>query len=502
MRPILTPDEAAALDAATQARGIPAATLMERAGHAVARAAVALAGGRYGRRVTVVCGAGNNGGDGFVAARVLHGWGVAVTVVAVGGPATRVPAASARRAAEELGVPVLRLDGDVLARELARSDAAVDAIVGIGFRGPARDAVAAAIVALDAGACPVLAVDVPSGLDAGTGAIAGPVVRADATVTFGSLKTGLVAAPETAGPVDVAEIGFPDDLIPDGCCLVEAGDVADVLPRRDRAAHKREAVVVVIGGSRVMPGAAALAASAAMRGGAGLVQVAVPAGILPVLEVLVPSATFLPLPETADGALAGDDGSLAAALDRAHAVVLGPGAGRDPSTAAWIRATLASLALPTVLDADGLAAFVDAPLSAGAGGLVLTPHVAECRRLLRSDDPRPDSDRIGAARVLAARTGAVALLKGPGTVVATPDGRATVNPTGGPTLATAGSGDVLAGLIGALLARGLAPRDAAVAGAFVHGLAGDRAAASRGDGATAADLADAIPGAFAEVRAA
>lgn len=502
MRPILTPTEAAALDAAARDRGIDAASLMDRAGHAVARAAIALAGGRYGRRVTVVCGAGNNGGDGFVAARLLHGWGVAVTVVAVGGPTTREPAASARRAAEEAGVRVLPLAGDVLARELARSDAAVDAIVGIGFRGPARAEVASAITMLDAGACPVLAVDVPSGLDGDTGATPGPVVRADATVTFGALKTGLVAAPEATGPVEVADIGFPPDLVPDALGLAEACDVAELLPRRDRAAHKREAVVVVIGGSRTMPGAVALAASAAMRGGAGFVQVAVPVGILPVLEALVPTATFLPLAETDDGAIAGDGDALAEALGRADAVVLGPGAGRDPATSAWIRSTLAALEIPTVLDADGLAAFVGRPLVAGAGGLVLTPHAGECARLLGPDDPRPDTDRLGAARALAARTGAVTLLKGAGTLVATADGRVTVNPTGGPELATAGTGDVLAGLIGALLARGCTPRDAAVAGAYVHGLAGDRAGAVLGEGATAADVAAAIPAAIAEVRAA
>ena len=502
MRPILTPEEAAALDAAAHGRGIAAETLMERAGHAVARAAVALAGGRYGRRVTVVCGAGNNGGDGFVAARLLHAWGIAVTVVAVGGPATREPAASARRSAEGAGVRVLPLDGAVLARELARSDAAVDAIVGIGFRGPARDDVADAIVALDAGACPVLAVDVPSGLDAATGSTSGPVVRADATVTFGALKVGLIAAPEAAGPVEVADIGFPADLVPDRLGLVEPADVAERIPRRSRAAHKREAVVVVIGGCRTMPGAAALAASAAMRAGAGLVQVAAPVGVLSVLESLVPTATFLPLPETTEGTIAGDGAALTDALGRADAVVLGPGAGRVAATVAWIRATLARLAVPAVLDADGLAAFVGEPLTAGPAGLVLTPHAGECARLLVPGELGPDADRVGAARALAARTGAVTLLKGSGTVVATPDGRATVNPTGGPSLATAGTGDVLAGAIGALLARGLAPRDAAIVGAYVHGLAGDRVAASLGEGATAEDVVAAIPAAIAEVRAA
>ena len=502
MRPILTAAEAAELDAAARGRGIDAATLMDRAGHAVARAAVALAGGRYGRRVTVVCGAGNNGGDGFVAARLLHSWGVAVSVVAVGGTTTREPAASARRAAEEAGVRVLPLAGDVLARELARSDAAVDAIVGIGFRGPARAEVATAIGTLDASACPVLAVDVPSGLEGDGGATSGPLVHADATVTFGALKTGLVAAPAATGPVEVADIGFPPDLVPDGLGLVETVDVAGLLPRRDRVAHKREAVVVVIGGSRTMPGAVALAASAAMRGGAGLVQIAVPACILPVVEALVPVATFLPLPETPEGAIADGDGALAEALGRAHAVVLGPGAGRDPITSAWIRATLATLGAPAVLDADGLAAFVGHPLAAGPAGLVLTPHAGECLRLLGPDDPHPDADRIGAARALAARTGAATLLKGAGTVVATADGRATVNPTGGPELATAGTGDVLAGLIGALLARGRSPRDAAVAGAYVHGLAGERVAETLGEGATASDVVAAIPAAIAEVRAA
>lgn len=502
MRPVITPAEAAALDAATRARGVDAATLMERAGHAVARAALALAGGRYGRRITVVCGAGNNGGDGFVAARLLRSWGVSVTVVTVGAPTTREPAASARRYAEAAGVCVMAFGSGSLVRELERSDAAVDAVAGIGFTGSPRGEVASAIAALDEAPCPVLAVDVPSGLDDQVDAGTWVGVHADATVTFGALKTPLVNGQGWTGPVEVVDIGFPEDLIPDGLGMVEESDIVASLPHRSRDAHKRDAVVLVIGGSSMMPGAIALAASGAMRGGAGLVHVAVPEEIVPVLASLVPSATFVALPQTESGGIAGDGAAFRDVLAGADAVVIGPGAGRDEVTVRWIRGLVASLEVPAVLDADGLWAFVGASLAAGPAGLVCTPHVGEAARLLGTDGPSPQTDRVGAARALSARTGAVVLLKGPGTVVSSPDGPTTVNTTGGPALATGGTGDVLAGLIGAMLARGLTPRAAAMVGAYVHGLAGDILATRVGDSATAEDLASALPVALAELSAA
>lgn len=503
MRPIITPAEVVALEAAAFARGIDAATLMERAGHAVARAALALAGGRYGRRITVVCGGGNNGGDGFVAARLLRSWGVAVSVVTVGEPTTREPAASARRAAVAAGVWLSPFADGSLARELERSDAAVDAVVGMGFAGPARGEVASAIAALDDSTCPVLAVDVPSGLDDGVGrAEERMAVHADATVTFGALKTSLLARSDRTGPVEVVDIGLPADEVPGGLCLVEASDVASLLPHRAPYAHKRDAVVILIGGSLIMPGAIALAASGAMRGGAGLVRVAVPSEIVPVLASLVPSATFIAMPQTDTGGIAGDGGSFREALADADSVVIGPGAGRHEATARWIRGLVTSLEVPAVLDADGLWAFTGESLAAGSAGLVCTPHAGEAARLLGPSDPSPDNDRVGAARILSSRTGAVVLLKGAGTVVSSPNGLTTVNPTGGPSLATAGTGDVLSGLIGAMLARGLAPDAAAMVGAYVHGLAGDILAARVGESATAEDLSSAIPAALAELSAA
>lgn len=502
MRPILTAAEAAAAEAAALARGVEASTLMERAGHAVARAALALAGGRYGRRITVVCGGGNNGGDGFVAARLLRSWGVSVTVVTVGAPTTREPAASARRDAEAAGVNVVPFGSGSIGRELERSDAAVDAVVGIGFSGPARGEVASAISALDGATCPVLAVDVPSGLDDSVGAEAPVAVHADATVTFGALKTSLVSGSDLTGPVEVVDIGLPADEVPDGLCLVEASDVVSLLPRRSRRAHKRDAVVMVVGGTLTMPGAIALAASGAMRGGAGLVRLAVPAGLVQSLAPLVPSATFVAMPQTETGGIEGDGASFREALADADAVVIGPGAGRHDATARWIRELVGAVGMPAVLDADGLWAFAGESLEAGRAGLVCTPHVGEAARLLGPSDPSPETDRVGAARTLSSRTGAVVLLKGPGTIVSSPGGRTTVNPTGGPSLATGGTGDVLAGLIGALLARGLAPDDAGMVGAYVHGLAGDILAARIGESATAEDLASSIPVALAELSAA
>ncbi len=509
MRPILSPAQAAELDRASQARGIAAVDLMERAGREVARVAASVAGGVYGRRAVVVCGKGNNGGDGLVAARYLSRWGVRVTVLALEDLRDlREPAATNVARLAGTDVRVRPFSRSSLARELARADVAIDAIFGTGFRGMPEEEWAAAIDGLDEGGAPVVAVDVPSGVNGETGAVEGEAVWADVTVTFGALKTGVALLPgaERAGVVEVVDIGFPPDLLESDLWLVEASDVAAVLPTRDLETHKRETgVVVVVGGSRSMTGAVCLAAAAAARVGAGLVRVAVPGGILPVVQSLVREATFVPLPETEEGTVsrAAAD-ALAEPLATADAVALGPGMSRHEETASWIRETVHGSPIPMVLDADGLNAFAGraSELAARRSDLVLTPHAGEFARIVGVGSRDVGADRVGHVRALAAGSEATVLLKGTRTLVGTPEGHVRVNPTGGPYLATGGTGDVLTGAIAGLLARGLPPVDAASAGAFLHGRAGALAASRTGEATTAGDVLDHLALALREVHGA
>lgn len=505
MRPVLTPAEAGALDRESQARGITAESLMENAGREVASAAVRLAGGAYGRRAVVVCGKGNNGGDGLVAARHLDRWGLRVTVVMLEpGQDLREPAATNLARLAHTTVRVRPFAAGRLARELARADVAVDAVFGTGFRGVPEDAFAEAIEALRDAGVPVVAVDIPSGVNGETGAVEGVAVPAAITVTFGAAKPGVVLLPGAglAGVVEVADIGFPHDLIRGDVSVVEAGDVASWLPRRAAETHKRAAgFAVVIGGSRLMTGAVSLMARAAYRSGAGLVAAAVPEGILPVVQGDVREAVFASLPETARGTAAGASERLTQILTEADAVAIGPGMTTDEETSAWIRGLVRSNESPIVLDADGLNAFAGRASELGErrAELALTPHAGEFARLVGLSAGEVEADRIGHVRKLAAETRAVVLLKGTRTLVGTPDGQVRVNPTGGPFLASGGTGDVLTGMIAGLLARGLAPADAASAAAYIHGVAGALASKLAGDGTTAGDVLDRIPRALLEV---
>jgi ADP-dependent NAD(P)H-hydrate dehydratase / NAD(P)H-hydrate epimerase len=507
MKPVLTPDEAGALDRETQARGVSAEALMERAGRAVARGATDLMGGAYGRRAVVVCGKGNNGGDGLVAARHLARWGVRVAVVTLEPLGDlRAPAATnAERLGEAPSIRVLPFSDATLGRELARADVAVDAIFGTGFRGFPEDEWAEAIESMNASPVPIVAVDIPSGVNGATGAVDGEAVRADLTVTFGAAKVGAVLLPgaELAGAVRVVDIGFPDELVRARTFLTEPADVATVLPERPVDTHKRAAgVLVVVAGSRGMTGAVRLIAEGAGRVGAGLIQVAVPAGILPIVQTELVEATFVPLPET-------DAGTVAAAaidpllerLEGADALAIGPGLSTDEETAGLVRELVGVCPVPLVLDADGLNAFTGrgGQLADRKSDAVLTPHAGEFARISGIPARELGIDRLGHARSLAAETQAVTLLKGSRTLVVTPDGVARVNPTGGPVLATAGSGDVLTGAIGGLLARGMSPVDAAWAGAYLHGLAGILAGRETGEGTVASDVAAHLPQAVARV---
>lgn len=507
MIPILTPAESAELDRESAARGVTVAELMESAGLAVARAAMAIAGGVYGRRAVVVCGKGNNGGDGLVAARHLERSGMGVRVVLLADPAQfrGEPRATFRRFAETGGVWRPYAEHG-LRREIGRADVVVDALFGTGFRGPPEGDFVRAIELINDAAGSVVAVDIPSGVEGETGQVRGAAVFADATVTFGGLKPGLVFHPgaEHAGHVEVADIGFPADLVRSDLWLVEAADVAPMLPSRPADSHKRASgVVLVVAGSRTMTGAAALTAGAAYRAGAGLVTLAVPQGILPVVEAAISEATFLPLPETGDGTV--DEAAASLLLERlqdVQAMAMGPGLSTNRSTAELVRRLVAETPVPLVLDADGLNAFAGrgSLLSERRSEALITPHAGEFGRLTGLSSGEVLEDRVGHARKAAAECRCAVLLKGSRTVVAEPAGRVRVNPTGGPSLATGGTGDVLTGAAAALLARGLGPADAGVLAAYVHGVAGRMAASELGEGAVASDVMVRLPRAIAALE--
>ena len=481
---VLTAEDVRRQDAASEARGIPVSTLMANAGYAVARAARGMLGGTYGKRVVVVCGKGNNAGDGLVAGRILSSWGAACTAVLLGGDGFGGPALGAyERFPGRFAAP------RDLERELGRADLAIDAIFGVGLsRAPEENAVfGSAVEALSRGDRPVLAIDLPSGIDADTGRVVGlRAVRARRTVALGGLKPGLLFEPgrSHAGVVEVADIGVPEQLRGATILALQDADVRAAVPSRRASANKREVgTVLLIVGSQGLPGAAALAAAGSVHGGAGLTIVAAPASVVPTIVARVPEVTAIALPETGDGTIDPKATELIRPrLKEFHVAALGPGLSTHPATAELVRALVTELDMPAVLDADALTALKGSAdlIVARSKPTVLTPHTRELSRLLGVAVEAIDGDRLRAARDAADRLACVVLLKGPGTLIASPDATTYLNPTGGPALAQGGTGDVLTGLTAALIAQDLTsdeprgPHLITAAAAWLHGRAGDR----------------------------
>ena len=494
MKPLLAPEEMAEADERTIAAGTPAEALMERAGRAVAQRAIALAGGRYGKRAAVVCGVGNNGGDGFVVARLLAAAGMGVRCFTVDPP--REPRGAAAIALQRLrtaGGTMLPFDPTWL----QRADVIVDAIFGTGFRGTAEGDAAKAIGAMNEASSPVLSVDIPSGVEGATGRAEGAAVEARATIVMQAQKVGTAVGrgAALAGDVEVVDIGI--GVKGAGAWMAESSDVARRLPRRMVDAHKRSGgSVVSIGGSAGMSGAAILAARAAARAGAGYVTAGVTAAVEPILSGMLPEVLTVTGPGDALGPSAMQ--AFAPALERADAVAIGPGLGTGDAQAGLLDALVPAVEVPVVIDADGLNLLAgrEAGLKDRAGPTVLTPHPGELGRLSGTGVDEVQCDRLRSARDAAARYDCVVLLKGHRTVVARPDGTVVVVPTGGPELATAGTGDVLTGVVAALLAAGLDPFDAAWSAAYVHGAAGSLASRTLGvNGVVAWDVAEELPAA-------
>ena len=493
-----TAAEMRALDRHTlDALGVPGELLMESAGQAIVAQALRLLDSTHGE-VWCHCGSGNNGGDGFVVARLLRLRGVTARIVLVGDRARFTPEAAANFArAERVGVRLAK-------GAPPRGSVIVDAIFGTGLSRRVAGTAARAIRRINASrpACRVLAVDVPSGIDSDTGQALGAAVEADLTVTLGLPKLGLSQEParSLAGMIVVARIGIAD-AAPGVSVAAECwtrSAAARALPARPRSGHKGTfGHVLIAGGSRGKAGAAALAARGAARGGAGLVTIACPRSQSPILQRASLEAMTAPLAESKYGAFAREavEELLALARERS-ALVLGPGCGRAADTRAALRAFALGAPGPLVLDADGLVAFEGhlSELGTRRAPTLLTPHPGEAGLLLGLTPKQVNAARPAQARALAAQSGAIVVLKGAGTVIAEPGGKIVVNATGGPILGTGGTGDVLAGLIGALLAQRVPAFEAAALAAFVHGAAGDLVAARRGSrGALASEIADAIP---------
>lgn len=466
---------------AVNCMGVPGRALMESAGRSVAEVA---AGRVESGRMVFLCGPGSNGGDGLVAARLLkeRGYPVAVLLMAED---SRLVGDSARALilAREAGVSVVKVTTEAelaAARQmLCESGLVVDALLGTGSRGPPRDLMGTAVEWLQEIKAPVLAVDIPTGVDSDTGQVAGPAVQAVATVTMGLLKTGMLFHPgcELVGKLMVADIGLPRELVvsPEGGVeILESGDLATYLPKIKSTVHKTECGrILVVAGSTGMTGAAALCCAAALRVGAGLVYLAIPDHLNGVLEAMLPETITIPVPSR-DGMHCREAlETLRGLLSRVDVVVLGPGLGRGAGPAELVPALLSSWRGPLVLDADGL--FYLPSGMTHSSDVVLTPHMGEMARLSGCSADFLETNRLSAARLEASRRRATVVLKGVPTVVTQAGATTGVNLTGNAGLATGGSGDVLSGTIAGFMAQGAGSFRAAMAGAFVHGVAADLA---------------------------
>jgi ADP-dependent NAD(P)H-hydrate dehydratase / NAD(P)H-hydrate epimerase len=492
LNPLYDADGMRAVDRwAIEEIGVPSLELMESAGRAVAEAVAEVA---IDGPVRVVCGKGNNAGDGLVAARHLKEMGYEVEALLLW-PADEL-SGDAAASLERFGAE--HVEGD-LGPRLADSGAAVDAIFGTGFAGEPRDPARAAIEAIGECGAPVVACDVASGVDASSGEVAGAAVVAELTVSFHAAKLGHLIAPGKwhTGALRVAPIGIPDGAPGEPAGGTIGAAVLGLAPRRGARSTKfSSGQVTIAGGSRGLAGAVQMASRAAIRAGAGYATVAVPADLEPVFEAGQPEVMSVGCPG-GDGCLAPASAKpLLRAFERAAAGVLGPGLGRDPASIELAREVLPKIGASLVLDADGLNAFAGelGRIAARGAPTVLTPHAGELGRLLDRSSDEVSAQRLAAAREAARASQAIVVLKGDDTIV-TDGERVAVNSLSAPGLATAGTGDVLSGVVAALLARGLEPFSAACAAVLAHARAGRDAAQRIGaaESVIATDVIDSIP---------
>lgn len=512
---VVTAEEMREIDRVSiEGYGIPSIVLMERAGLSVVKRINEF----YGKscRVVVLSGGGNNGGDGLVIARVLHneGWDVRVYLLSSLERLNR-DCRVQYEIAERMGVRIY-VKKTPQSRDL-KGAVIVDAITGTGLNRPLKDDIVRLAERLNSSSTPVVAVDIPTGISASTGEVMGTAVRADLTVTFGLPKVGHLFSPgvDFTGRLFVEDIGFPPGLLNRDALkveLIEPSMVRTLLPCRERDSHKGDyGHILVVGGSRGKTGAPLLAAGAALRSGAGLVTIAVPDGVVDSVSSAVLEEMTLPLPSTAGGSVSKE--AVGAVVDfiheKADVLAIGPGLGRDVGTVEFALKVIEASTVPVVADADALYAFSTLEykdllrfLNKLRSPLVLTPHYGEMSRLIKRGISEIKRKRIAAAKGFSTDTGCCLILKGAPTIVAAPEGNCFINSTSNPGMATAGTGDVLTGIVAALIGQGLSPLQASVSGVYIHGFSGDLARDEAGEySLTAGMVIESLPDAFKELIA-
>jgi|Deesub1362A_J573_1020465.scaffolds.fasta_scaffold01192_11 NAD(P)H-hydrate epimerase len=508
--------------------GIAGTVLMERAGLAVVRRINELfPRGVDGsiqdqeRRIIVLCGGGNNGGDGLVVARMLHNQGMDVRTFLTADPEDlKGDARINYNAAIRFGVKVYPMSRFLShhASRITHHDIIVDALLGTGLNKDVREPLRSVIERVNKSSSVVISIDIPSGISSDNGQVMGTAIKADYTVTFGLPKRGHLLYPgaEYTGRLFVEDIGFPSGLLMSKrimANLVEQDDVVRLIPERPRYSHKGTyGHVLLVAGSKGKTGAGIMAARASLRTGAGLVTIGVPEGVINVFQSKVTEEMTLPLPDKGNGTLSRKavEPILGFLKKRANVLAIGPGISVDDEIRELVRTLILNVDVPVVIDADGLNAIADGAgtLRKARAPLILTPHPGEMVRLVRGTIKHGHQDtelttrdiereRIDIAVSFARKTSTYVVLKGVPTVTATPDGEAFLNPTGNPGMAKAGTGDVLTGIIAGLIAQGLSPVDASIAGVYIHGLAGDISSERKGVySMVASDIIRAIPQAF------
>ena len=511
---VVTSAEMRRLDELTIQGGTPGHVLMERAGSGATAMLLAQFPHVRRRRVAICAGKGNNGGDGFVMARLLRRKGVRAEVLLFGKQAdVRGDAARALKALRGTSVPVRELvtnsDMSTLPDLVADTALIVDAVFGTGLNAAVEGRYADVLHVMNASGIPVFAVDIPSGLDADRGGPLGVAVQAEATATFGFAKVGQVIYPgiDYVGTLGVVDIGIAPaaiEAVQPRTQLLEPAGVACLVPVRVADAHKGSCGhVLVVAGSRGRTGAALLAAHASCRTGAGLTTLAGPASLNAILSSGVPEAMTATLPDI-DGLVRFDEARMRAVLEGKTAVIVGPGIGTHDDAQKLVRFLLREIDLPTVVDADALTCVArdTSVLTQARAAAVLTPHPGEMARLLQSATAAVQADRVATGRKFATQHRCVVVLKGARSVIAAADGSVWINPTGNPGMASGGMGDALSGMLGALLAQGLSPAEAARLGVYLHGEVADHVAETRGQiGLLASDVIEGVPAGITRLRA-
>ncbi len=517
---VVTTQEMREIDRKTIASGVPSLELMENAGRSVARAIKSHYAPLRGKRVSIFCGKGNNGGDGLVVARLLvkERTRIRVFLLARKEELKKDPKINLRRALKE-GIETIEIDTSQrlkrFGQEIKESDLIVDAILGTGIKGAAQGLEAQTIEFINTLEKPVVSVDIPSGVEGSTGKVSGEAVRADLTITFGLPKIGLVVYPgaEYVGELEVACIGIPKKFLEDKRIkvnLITKEEVSSYLKPRRPDTHKGTyGHLFVIAGSIGMTGAATLASRGAslcfgaLRSGVGLVTLGIPESLNEIMEIKLTEGMTLPLPETKKKTLSlKGEKKIIEFSKKVDALALGPGLSTNKETQRLVRDLIRRISLPMVIDADALNALTGhLKILKNYPTKIITPHPGEMARLIGKSIREVQENRIRIAGGFALEYKVIVVLKGARTVIADPEGDIYLNPTGNPGMASAGVGDVLTGMIGSFLAQGREPLEAAKTGVYLHGLAGDLACQEKGEESLiASDLLEKLPQAFKQLK--